>query len=42
MKVWIIYPNDEENDDRRKNHQTLQPRPTEDNGENFADISDEK
>ena len=30
------------NDDQRKNRQTLQPRPTEDAGEIFADISDEK
>ena len=30
------------NDDRRKNRQTLQPRPTEDDGKIFGDISDEK
>ena len=30
------------NDDRRKNRQTLQPRPTEDEWEIFADISNEK
>ena len=30
------------NDDQNKNRQTLQPRPTEDDGEIFADISDEK